>query len=272
MKAIKNKIFSIYKSNKIVLLHTFVGIFIFYFVIHPLTMSMYWIEFYKGNKENLNLLNVIFEQSQHAFSFYMIDMSFVFLFIGIFTGLGSGIYYKSIINKNKLLLKQDQLINRDIEEIIQQGENQFTEFKSSVRYDYIKKNTNKDLEMVIAKSIAGFMNNNGGKLIVGIDDNGKILGLENDYKTLKHKNRDGFERKIYEIVNGFLGAEFSSNVHIYFINLNDKDICIIDILRSVSPVYLNYDEKTIFYLRTGNSTTPLKIKEAVNYIHQKKMI
>ncbi|WP_163769896.1 AlbA family DNA-binding domain-containing protein, partial [Proteus mirabilis] len=88
--------------------------------------------------------------------------------------------------------------------------NEYTEFKSSLRYDYAKKNTNKELEIVIAKTIAGLMNANGGKLIIGISDKGEILGLENDYFTLKHKNRDGFERRVYEIVNQYLGVEFCS--------------------------------------------------------------
>jgi predicted HTH transcriptional regulator len=41
-------------------------------------------------------------------------------------------------------------------------------------------------------TIAGFMNKNGGILLIGIDDNGKILGLKNDMETLKKKNVDGF--------------------------------------------------------------------------------
>lgn len=208
MTTIKNRIYSYCTANKVVMLHTLVGTCIFYFFIHPITMVMYWFEFNGGNQANLKLADIIIQRSAHAFSFHMTGMSSIFLAIGIITGAGSGTYYKRIQNKSKLLLKQKKIISHDIEQTIQKGENEFTEFKSSIRYDYSKKATNKDLETVIAKSITGFMNGKGGKLIVGIADNGEILGLENDYATLKHKSRDGFERRIYEITSCFIGAEF----------------------------------------------------------------
>jgi Predicted transcriptional regulator containing an HTH domain and an uncharacterized domain shared with the mammalian protein Schlafen len=72
-------------------------------------------------------------------------------------------------------------------QLIENGENEQIEFKSSIRYDYFRKTTNRELELVIAKTIVGFMNAKGGKLILGVDDDGNILGLEKDFKTLKHK-------------------------------------------------------------------------------------
>lgn len=267
----QNKIYSFYTVNKVVMMHTLAGVFIFYFLIHPLTMIMYWFEFYKGTTVNLNLADIIIQRSLHAFSFYMVGMSLIFLIIGILAGLGSGIYYKSIQKKNKLLLKQEQFINIDIEQIIQLGENEYTEFKSSIRYDYSKQITNKELEVVIAKSISGFMNANGGKLIIGISDSGEILGLEHDYASLRNKNRDGLERRIYEIISLFIGAEFCSLAHTYFHIKNEKDFCVVNVVKSASPAYINVEQKTIFYLRTGNATIPLSVKETVNYIQLRKM-
>jgi hypothetical protein len=271
MTIIRNTIYSYCKANKVVMLHTLVGMFFFYLLIHPLTMVMYWFEFNEGNTSNLDLTDIITQRLKHAFSFHMTGMSLIFLFIGIVVGLGSGFYYKSIQKKNKLILKQGQFIDIDIEQIIQLGENEYTEFKSSLRYDYFKKNTNKELEIVIAKSISGFMNANGGKLIVGIADNGEVLGLENDYVSLRHKNRDGFERRIYEIISSFIGAEFCSLAHTYFHVKQEKDFCVITIAKSASPAYLNLEQNTMFYLRTGNATIPLSVKETVHYIQLHKM-
>lgn len=266
-----NKFYSYYIANKVVMLHTLTGVCIFYFLIHPLTMVMYWFEFNKGNVTNFNLVDIITQRSLHAFSFYMTGMSAIFLLIGLATGLGSGIYYRNIQKKNKMLLKQEQFLNLNIEQIIEQGENEYTEFKSSLRYDYFKKISNKELEIVIAKSIAGFMNANGGKLILGISDNGEVLGLENDYFTLKHKNRDGFERRVYEIISSYLGTEFCSFAHIYFYARNEKELCAIEVIKSSAPVYLNCEKSSTFYLRTGNATTSLSVRETVNYIKLNKL-
>ena len=36
------------------------------------------------------------------------------------------------------------------------------------------------------------MNVNGGRLFVGVNDSGEIIGIENDYALVHHKNKDGF--------------------------------------------------------------------------------
>jgi predicted HTH transcriptional regulator len=45
------------------------------------------------------------------------------------------------------------------------------------------------------KTAAGFLNvESGGTLLIGVDDNGKVLGLEDDYKTMgQSPTRDGYE-------------------------------------------------------------------------------
>jgi hypothetical protein len=266
-----HKVFSYDKKSKIILLHTITGAGIFYFFVHPLTMVMYWFEFNVNQQIRPNIFNVIMERVIHAFYFHMTGMSAIFLLIGIIIGSGSGIYYTKIQKKNMQLLKQEQFLNLNIERIIQQGENEYTEFKSSLRYDYVKNNTNKELEIVIAKTIAGFMNANGGKLIIGISDKNEILGLENDYITLKHKNRDGFERRVYEVIGQYLGTEFCALAHIYFYTKLGKDFCAIEIMKSLAPVYVNLEKDTAFYLRTGNATTSLTVRETVSYIKLNKL-
>ncbi|MBX9893139.1 MAG: ATP-binding protein [Chitinophagaceae bacterium] len=269
MTHISSKYYSYYKVNKPVILHTLIGAAVFYFIIHPLTMAMYWFEFHENHQVNLSVADIITKRWLHAFSFHMTGMSAVFLLMGVATGLGFGFYYRNMQKKNSLVRKQEHFLNLNIEQTIQIGENEYTEFKSSLRYDYAKKNTNKELEIVIAKTIAGFMNANGGKLIIGISDKGEILGLENDYFTLKHKNRDGFERRVYEIVNQYLGVEFCSFVHIYFYRKFEKDFCAVEIVKAPVPVYVNSEKDSSFYLRTGNATTMLTVKETINYIKLK---
>ena len=67
---------------------------------------------------------------------------------------------------------------------IRKGECEIIEFKSSARWDIKQKRVSRDLEEEVCATIAGFMNGNGGTLLIGIDDDGYPLGLTNDYKTL----------------------------------------------------------------------------------------
>lgn len=271
MYVLIKKLYNLFIANKVVVMHILIGVIIYYLLIHPITMAIYWFEFNNNSQIKLTLIDIIIQRFQYAFSLHMTGMSVIFLVLGTISGTASGIYYKRIEEKNKLLFKQEQFISRDIEQTIQLGENEFIEFKSSIRYDYSKNAINKELEIVIAKSIAGFMNAQGGKLIIGVADNGDIVGLENDYATLKHKNRDGFERRVYEIISGFIGAEYCSLAHIYFHTRGEKEFCVINIEKSSSPAYINSEHNTIFYLRAGNATIPLSVKETVNYIQLNKV-
>ena len=87
-----------------------------------------------------------------------------------------------------------------IKEIIKQGEGAHLEFKSTLRYDLKKKKINKLLEKVVLKSIAAFNNSDGGLLLIGVDDAGKILGLKADYRTLKKPDKDGFELHLRSLI------------------------------------------------------------------------
>lgn len=109
-------------------------------------------------------------------------------------------YLKVIDNKivSKILIQNtdntsyaDEASNR-----IKCREDPTLEFKSSFRYDIKLKQPNpKVLEKTIAKTISAFANAQGGTLFIGIDDEGNIMGLEDDYDTLK-KNSDGFELEL----------------------------------------------------------------------------
>jgi len=90
-------------------------------------------------------------------------------------------------NKKKANLLADFKSRSDWQVIIDKGENDLIEFKSSLRWDYRQDKVNKALETVIVKTISAFLNTEGGMLFIGIDDDGNTLGLENDYITLSKK-------------------------------------------------------------------------------------
>ena len=104
----------------------------------------------------------------------------------------------------------------DILKLIENGENEKIEFKSSLRYDYHQVNTDKNLEHVILKSIAGFLNGKGGTLLIGVDDYGEILGLANDYWSLKRKTKDGFEQRLMLIISNAFGKDICSKIQASF--------------------------------------------------------
>ncbi len=258
-----------WRNKYVILQHTIIGILIFYFIIHPLTMVIYWYDSVKTPFSTDQFLEVVGNRFMHSFSFHMMGMSLAFIIIGALVGLSSGFYYKKIMEKNQTLKRQEQQLERNIEFIISNGESEQVEFKSSLRYDYVNDKINKDLEKVILKTIAGFLNAKGGTLIIGVDDSGTILGLDKDYVSLRKKDKDGFELHLVQLISSRIGTEFCSMIHISFYKIKDKDICSLDAQSSSVPAYVNTGGKTLFYLRTGNSTKQLTVEETVNYLNFK---
>ena len=50
-------------------------------------------------------------------------------------------------------------------------------------------------------------------------------------------------------------------------NIDGKDICIVEISDSGSPVFINYQGSDQFFIRASASTQPMSMKEANEYIN-----
>jgi hypothetical protein len=157
-------------------------------------------------------------------------------------------------------------IEEQVEDVIRKGESETLEFKSALTWDYKLSKQSKEIETAIAKTLCAFMNSKGGTLIIGVDDTGQIIGLEKDFLSLSKRNRDGFEQKLIGLVNSFLGKENAACVHLSWQDVEKKSVAIVKVDRSKRPVYLDPQGKSEFYIRAGNSSQPLNVREATAYI------
>ncbi len=187
--------------------------------------------------------------------------------IGAMLGLLTLVLYKFI---HKHLINIDYLkteLNKDVSSMIQQGEGTYLEFKSSLRWDMVESRINRTLEGVVLKTLAGFLNSQiGGTLLIGVADDGEIIGLEKDYQTLKKPNQDGFEQTLMASVSTNLGTDLCQFIHVLFHVIDNKDVCRIIISPATRPVFLDQGNAPKFFLRTGGGTRDLNIQEALDYI------
>jgi predicted HTH transcriptional regulator len=122
------------------------------------------------------------------------------------------------------------------------------------------------LEKTIAKTISAFANAQGGTLFIGIDDEGNIMGLEDDYDTLK-KNSDGFELELRNSLEKYTKSKVANEyIILKFHEMEKKEICEIKIFPSSRPIFI-YDEgsKEERYVRIGNSSKPYTSDEFYDY-------
>jgi hypothetical protein len=190
------------------------------------------------------------------------------LYAGAGTALGllTALMFNALYTKARQIQQLSAELEKDLRALIRQGESGVLEFKSTLRWDLKQGKVNRALEAVVVKTLAGFMNADGGTLLVGVADDGEIVGLERDYQTLKKQNRDGFEQAIMGAVAAHIGTDSCRHLHVVFHDVDGKDICRVITRSSAKPVFIKKDDTAMFYLRTGGGTRRLNVEEAVDYI------
>lgn len=169
----------------------------------------------------------------------------------------------------------EEIVDYGVEELIAMGETHHVEFKTTLRYDMKENKVNKILEQVVLKTVAAFSNRDGGTLIMGVTDNMEVIGLENDYNTLREGNKDNFELHLRNLINDAYGIEFSSgSVTLKFPKINDMEVCVLEVKQGNIPLYTNVTDKNgvknqKFYVRSGNSSPELPLNEIASYVNSR---
>jgi predicted HTH transcriptional regulator len=138
------------------------------------------------------------------------------------------------------------------------------EFKSTLQWDKAQNRANRALRQQVLKTVAAFMNTDGGTLVIGVEDDGNIYGLEQDLK-LVGASRDRFEQTLVALVTDHLGAALAHYYRIRFEAVNGRDVCIIDVDPVRDPVFVRGERGQEFYTRVGNTTRALDPEETLRY-------
>lgn len=104
-----------------------------------------------------------------------------------------------------------------------------------------------------------------------------MFELENDYSILQKKNNDGFEILLSDYLRNSLSSmmDIKNNIRITFENIDDVEVCIVNVSKSSEPVYVNFksdkkEYKGPFFRREGRSTIELNPEEVVKYIRDSR--
>jgi predicted HTH transcriptional regulator len=123
------------------------------------------------------------------------------------------------------------------------------------------------------RAIASFINTEGGgTLFIGVNDKKEIIGLDKDYSTLSKKNSDGFLLHLDNLINNYLGKEYHPYIKANVVNIENGDVCVIEVAKGTKWVYLQSKDKGLskqeFFIRGTSSSQPLDPMEAVEYIRE----
>jgi hypothetical protein len=168
------------------------------------------------------------------------------------------------------LLQKPKEAGTTIEDLIAQGENEQLEYKSSMRWDYKEQKATKIPQKAVAKTMAAFMNSSGGTLLIGLKDEGEVLGIEQDLTTLKDKpNLDGFGLAFTQVLGNYLGMDRAALVELTFAEIEGKTLAVASCPASGQPVFIEDGNEAEFWVRVGNSSRPLNVLETSQYIQQR---
>jgi hypothetical protein len=145
-------------------------------------------------------------------------------------------------------------------------EHERLERKSTLRWDLKTNVVNKSLEKAAVKTVAAFMNSQGGNLLLGVGDKGEAVGLEHDYATLPRSDADGLQNHFSNVLAAMLGSSLRRHVSLRTFAHDGKECLLVSVAPSDRPAYVRDQDHEEFFIRTGNGTTPLRMSDAHVYI------
>ncbi|HXH24978.1 MAG TPA: DUF262 domain-containing protein [Vicinamibacterales bacterium] len=167
-----------------------------------------------------------------------------------------------------LVREPDMPHHRPVTELIALGESLTLEFKSSVQWDMVQNRQNTALRVGVLKTIAAFLNTDGGTLVIGVEDRGSICGIEPDLRLLGG-SRDKFGQLVSSLVFEHLGAGVTPCVRQRFEEVDGRTVCVVDVDRSSEPVFVKGERGREFYVRVGNTTRALDTEETLRYLESR---
>lgn len=153
----------------------------------------------------------------------------------------------------------------EIYKLLHLGESETLEFKSTMRKNLKSGKNGKEIEIAWLKSVVGFMNTHGGILLIGVDDDSNILGIEAD----EFENDDKILLHFKNLLSQHIGLEFSNFINLIINQIDGKVVLVIECQRADRPAFLYNKNAEDYYIRSGPASVKLSISKVIKYIQNR---
>ena len=154
--------------------------------------------------------------------------------------------------------------SKKIISLVENGEHDKVEFKSTLRTNLHTNQTDKKMEHATLKTITAYLNTDGGTLLIGIGNDGEILGIDKD----NFPSNDKAGLHLNSLIKDHIGGEFLPFIKSEIVNINGRHVLKIDCKKSNKEVFLRHGGEEKFYVRNGASSVELSGSSLINYIYQ----
>ena len=150
--------------------------------------------------------------------------------------------------------------------LIRKGESLRLEFKASLRWDLERKQNNREVGIKVVEAICGLLNAEGGTLLLGVRDDGALVGLEHD----QFRDSDELLRHFGNLVVEHLGPNVHAGLTCRVVEVVDgghrRRVLCVDCEKGATETYLRgKNGKDQFHVRLGPRTQLLESRELVDY-------
>ena len=150
-----------------------------------------------------------------------------------------------------------------VRNIVREGETKYVEFKETLSLDVKNQKKEKSIEDSALKTVVAFLNTDGGRLLIGVSDDGQITGLDAEIKNNHKNNFDNFLKHLKNIIKARIGEQFYLFIEYRVIKVDAKHVLFVECKASESACYLYGKD---FYVRTNPATDKLEGPKLVEYV------
>ena len=172
----------------------------------------------------------------------------------------------SFLEENSEALGLENRQKEDIQRLIRDGESNRLEFKSTLRTNLETGETDKRMEKAVLKTIVAFLNTDGGNLLIGVDDDGDIIGA--DIQSFENKDKMGLH--LTNLIASKIGNSFLPFITFNLIDFDDKVVIRVKCDPCPMPVFYKDGKIEIFYVRSGPRTEELTGMTLISYIKNRE--
>ncbi len=165
----------------------------------------------------------------------------------------------------KVLAEDDMSEEDQIKLLTSNNESKILEFKETLSLDVKKGSKEKYIEQSVLKTIGAFLNSEGGELLIGINDDGEALGVDEEINKF-YKNSDRYLLHFKNRIKSQIGEGFYPLIDYKMVDVDGKNIMRVSCGIANTPCFLNDAD---FYVRSGPSTDLLEGKKQHEYIQER---
>jgi hypothetical protein len=171
--------------------------------------------------------------------------------------------YKGLVGE--LAKQAEEAPPQSVATLVDEREGTTIEFKSTLRTNLHTGERDPKIELAVLKTIAAFLNMNGGTLVIGVADDGSPVGIEAD----KFSSEDKMNLHFVNLIKERVGVGSMMYISPRFDDFQDARVMVVDCLPAKSPIFVKDGAVERFYIRTGAATSELPASQTQEFVKQR---